>query len=121
MPAKRVVLDRRSRPQVSPETIALFRRCEALRPLYIQCVRGGKCKSVDPGAHCPECAEFLTAEKTLATACGLNWCDCIGPTDAKSPVVPANLRQRPLQAEAYRQAFAARCALIEADAAATAR
>jgi hypothetical protein len=42
----------------------------------------------------------------------------IWPMDTKSATVPANLRHSPLQAEEYQRAYAARCALIEADAAA---
>jgi hypothetical protein len=46
---------------------------------------------------------------------GVDWMLMIWPTDAKSAIVPRNLRHRPLQAEEYRRAYAARCALLAAE------
>jgi hypothetical protein len=111
MPAKRRTLDRQRRPPISPEAVRLWKLC-----LEIEVERATERWETDrpPGRR----REYLDVHRALATACGLDWCSCIGPTDAKSATLPASLRHRDLQAEAYRAAYRARLALIEAEAAA---
>jgi hypothetical protein len=93
------------RQRVSDEALRLWRSCLVLE-------RQGAPKRFR--------AEYSDLGKRLAIECNLDWCSMMWPTTVKSAKLPTYLRHRhrDLQAEAYRQAYAARLALIEAEAAA---
>jgi hypothetical protein len=101
MPTKRRPLSRSRKPSISAEALACWRQIRALE-------RRGATKT----------AEYSDLGKRLAILCGLDWCSMQWPSTAKSPTLPANLRGRELQAQSYREAYAARCALLAAEAAA---
>jgi hypothetical protein len=103
MATKRTPLRRDHHPPISAEALATWRRLGELK-------RQGATRG----------DEYRMLGKRLCGLIGLDWCSMMWPTDAKSAKVPASLLNRPLQAEAYRAAWAARCALLEAEAAAEA-
>ena len=71
MPAKRRTLDRQRRPPISPEAVRLWKLC-----LEIEDERATERWETDrpPGRR----REYLDVHRALATACGLDWCSCIG-------------------------------------------
>lgn len=64
MTTKRASIDRRRKPQVTPEAVDLFIRCEQLYPIYLGCLRQ-PCQSSIDGRHCDRCREYLT----ISVAC----------------------------------------------------
>jgi hypothetical protein len=101
MPSKRTPRHRDRHPKVTPEALRIWLRCRELE-------RQGATKG----------AEYSDLGKRLAILCGLDWCSMMWPTTVTSATLPSNLLGRDLQAQSYREAYAARCALIAAEAAA---
>jgi hypothetical protein len=106
---KRQILDRRRRPEISPEAVRLWRLCCEIERQGTAAERWEDDRR--PGRR----GEYLGAGKALCIATGLDWTIMIWPSDARSPTVPANLRHRHEHAAAYRAAWAVRCALEAAD------
>jgi hypothetical protein len=101
MPSKRTPLHRARHPKITPEALAVWRRC---------------CELERQGAT--EGGEYSDLGKRLCTLTGCDWCSMQWPTTATSPTLPAYLRGRELQTADYWAAYRARLALIEAEAAA---
>jgi hypothetical protein len=98
MTTNRRALQRDHHVPVSPEALDCWRRLRFLERM---------------GATGSD--EYKTLGKKLCSLTGLWWGDMQWPTDAIAPEVPASLRHRELQREAYKAAHAVRCALIEAE------
>jgi hypothetical protein len=113
MATKRQIFDRVRRPEVSPEALRLWRLCCEIESK-------GATKRFEDDRRPGRRREYLSAGKALCRAVGLDWAMGVWPTDTKSATVPAGLRNRPEVAAAYRQAWAARCALEAAAAEAAA-
>jgi hypothetical protein len=113
MATKRNILDRHRRPEVSPEAVRLWRVCVDIK-------EQNAADRWEDGRRPGRRREYLSAGKALCRAVGLDWAMGVWPTDTKSATVPAGLRNRPEVAAAYRQAWAARCALEAAAAEAAA-
>jgi hypothetical protein len=114
MVTTRIPITRKQRKRITPEAVALFRRGEALRAVYDECVRG-RCRSTDASHHCPECAEYLTIHKRLNwTTLGLPpWAMSVFDTELdRGGPAPASLRGRCI-AEAWDEAVRLRRALQE--------
>jgi hypothetical protein len=116
VPSKRTPISRQLRHKLTLEAVALFRRGEALRPIYDRCVEGRRCKSTDAARHCPECAEYLTIHRRLNwTTLGLQpWSMSVFDTqlDRGGPA-PESLRGRCI-AETWDAVMGLRRALQEA-------
>jgi hypothetical protein len=100
MPTKRVPLRRSRQPPISLEALEVWRQLRAIE-------RQGATRRLHD--------EYQRLGRQLCGLVGVDWMLMIWPTDAKSAIVPRNLRHRPLQAEEYRRAYAARCALLAAE------
>jgi hypothetical protein len=94
MPTTRRPRRHAARPRVSPEAVALFRRLEGTPPR----LRHG--------------CEFTDAEKRLCRALGLDWLSMKSPVTVHSPN-PDHV-EGSYQAQCWREAWAWRCALVEA-------
>jgi hypothetical protein len=98
MPTKRQPLQRKLKPHITPQALAVWRELRRLE-------RAGATKG----------AEYSDLGKRLCGLVGCDWMTMQWPSTATSATLPAYLQGRELQAEAWRQARAARVALEQAD------
>jgi hypothetical protein len=88
MPTNRTPISRAHRNvQVTPESVALFQRTEALFPIYLGCIRDA-CHLATEGQRCSDCAEYLDANRTLNSRLGIlpHVADLDTVTDPTPPV-----------------------------------